>query len=124
MAAIPPPTPSDSPASVMGRTSVRRACFARPPHDVPAAIGIVLHWLPPGPGHLAAILTRALPVTWAVQARGLRPGRLLLALPDLHLLAKPGDVRITRRPRATASTRQSSSCAARQPLRRGRGSSG
>jgi two-component system, chemotaxis family, protein-glutamate methylesterase/glutaminase len=71
------------------------------PHDLPAAIFIVLHLAPEGPSFLAEILSRAgpLPATQMVNGEAITPGRIYVAPPDHHLLVEQGHVRVTRGPK-------------------------
>jgi two-component system, chemotaxis family, protein-glutamate methylesterase/glutaminase len=71
------------------------------PHDLPAAVFIVLHLSPMGPSFLAEILTRAgpLPVTQVANGEVITPGRIYVAPPDHHLLVEQRYVRVTRGPK-------------------------
>jgi two-component system chemotaxis response regulator CheB len=71
------------------------------PHDLPAAVCIVLHLSPTGPSFLAEILSRAgaLPATQVEKEEVIKPGHIYTALPDHHLLVEQGYVRATRGPK-------------------------
>ena len=71
------------------------------PTDLGAAICIVLHIAPGSPSMLAHILGRAgqLPCRPARDGDRLRPGVILVAPPDHHLVVEDGHVRLTVGPR-------------------------
>jgi two-component system, chemotaxis family, protein-glutamate methylesterase/glutaminase len=71
------------------------------PADLPAAVCIVLHIAPGSPSALASILRRAgpLPCQPAHDGESLRPGRILVAPPDHHLVIEDRQVRLTVGPR-------------------------
>src|SRR5215475_5875224 len=71
------------------------------PRDLPAAIFAVLHVSPRGTTKFPEILTRAgrLPAAHALDKEPIRPGRIYVAPPDLHLLLRPGTIRIVRGPK-------------------------
>ncbi len=71
------------------------------PAGLPAALMIVLHMSPEGPGALASILRRvaSLEVTAAEDLAPIRPGRVYVARPNCHLLLRDGEVRLGRGPR-------------------------
>lgn len=71
------------------------------PGDLPAALLIVLHMSPEGPGALARILRRtaSLEVAAAQDMTPVRKGRVYVARPDCHLLLRDGEVRLGRGPR-------------------------
>jgi two-component system, chemotaxis family, protein-glutamate methylesterase/glutaminase len=71
------------------------------PHDLQAAIFVVLHLSPTGPSILAEILTQAglLPATQVVKGEIIAPGHIYGAPPDHHLLVEQGHVRVTRGPK-------------------------
>jgi two-component system chemotaxis response regulator CheB len=71
------------------------------PHDLPAAVFVVMHTSPSSPGILPQILDRAgpLPAEHAYDDAHIRPGRIYVAPPDHHLIIKRRAVRIVRGPR-------------------------
>ncbi len=71
------------------------------PADLPAALMIVLHMSPEGPGALTSILRRvaSLDVSAAEDMAPVRPGCVYVARPDCHLLLRDGEVRLGRGPR-------------------------
>ena len=71
------------------------------PADLPAALLIVLHMSPGGPGALARILKRAasLEVVAAEDTVPVRKGRVYVTRPDCHLMLRDGEVRLGRGPR-------------------------
>ncbi len=71
---------------------------ARLAPDIPAAIFIVLHLAPGGPSMMPEILSRSsrLSVAHAVDGEPIEHGRIYVAPPDLHMLLKPGYVRLLR----------------------------
>ncbi len=71
------------------------------PADLPAALMIVLHMSPDGPGALTSILRRvaSLDVSAAEDTAPVRPGCVYVARPDCHLLLRDGEVRLGRGPR-------------------------
>ncbi len=78
-----------------------RAVVEDLPADLPAAICVVLHLSPDSPSALAAILRRAgqLPCTTAEDGDALRPGHILVAPPNHHLVIEDGRVGLTVGPR-------------------------
>jgi two-component system, chemotaxis family, protein-glutamate methylesterase/glutaminase len=84
-----------------GGVEALRILVAGLPHDLPAAICVVLHLSPAEPSFLHAILTRAgsLPATQVVKAEPIAPGHIYVAPPDHHLLVEQGYVRVTRGPK-------------------------
>jgi two-component system, chemotaxis family, protein-glutamate methylesterase/glutaminase len=70
------------------------------PADLPATVLVVLH-VRPQTSYLPSILTRAgkLPASHAEDGQALRPGQILVAPPDRHLMVEDGRVRVVRGPR-------------------------
>jgi two-component system chemotaxis response regulator CheB len=77
------------------------ALFERLPRDVAAAIFVVLHISPTGLSVLPQILTRVgpFPAVHASDEDTVRPGRIVVAPPDRHLVLERGRVRVTAGPR-------------------------
>jgi len=75
------------------------------PAELPAAVLVVLHTHPTSPGYLPQILERSgrLPCTHATDGEPLRPGRILIAPPDHHMLIEREYVRLTRGPKENRS---------------------
>jgi two-component system chemotaxis response regulator CheB len=75
------------------------------PHDIPAAIFVVLHISPHGTSVLPSILRRAgrLPVQHAADGDEIRTGHVYIAPPDLHLLIRGDKIRLSRGPTENAS---------------------
>ncbi len=71
------------------------------PAEFPAALFVVVHVPAHGPSVLPKILSRAgrLPAVHPVDGQPIEPGHIYIAPPDLHLLVKPGHVRLARGPR-------------------------
>jgi two-component system chemotaxis response regulator CheB len=84
-----------------GGVEALKTLVARLPADIPAAICIVLHLAPTRASALAGILGRAgdLPCRSASDGERLRPGHILVAPPDHHLVVEDGRVRLTAGPR-------------------------
>jgi two-component system chemotaxis response regulator CheB len=87
-------------ASAGGVETLRRV-VAGLPEDLPAAVCIVLHIAPGSPSALARILERAgpLPCRAASDDEPLRPGQILVAPPDHHLVIENGRATLTVGPR-------------------------
>lgn len=87
-------------ASAGGVETLRRV-VADLPADLPATVCVVLHIAPSSPSALASILERAgrLPCQTAIDGMPLRPGEILVAPPDRHLVIEDGHVRLTVGPR-------------------------
>ena len=73
-----------------GGVEALKTVAARLPADLPAAICVVLHIAPTSTSALAGILGRAgdLPCRAAVDGEPLRPGHILVATPDHHLVVR------------------------------------
>jgi two-component system chemotaxis response regulator CheB len=84
-----------------GGVEALRELAAGLPVDFPGAVLMVLHVPPTGMSALPAILQRvsALPARHAVDKEPIRPGHILIAPPDHHLLVMDSHVRLTRGPR-------------------------
>lgn len=87
-------------ASAGGVESLR-AFLAELDPQLPAAVLIVLHLPPTGASMLPSILNRVgtLPVSAAKGEHDLRPGEVLVAPPDFHLVVRDGYAALTRGPR-------------------------
>jgi two-component system chemotaxis response regulator CheB len=88
-------------AASAGGLEPLRTLLAALPADLPAAVLVVLHIPATGGRILPRILDRSgvLPAAAAVDREPLRPGRIYVAPPDLHLLVADGLVRTVRAPR-------------------------
>jgi two-component system, chemotaxis family, protein-glutamate methylesterase/glutaminase len=88
-------------AASAGGLEPLRTLLAGLPAGLPAAVLVVLHIPATGGRALASILDRAgvLPAATGVDGEALRPGRVYVAPPDLHLLVAGGLVRTSRGPR-------------------------
>jgi two-component system chemotaxis response regulator CheB len=84
-----------------GGVEALRALVAGLPADFPGSVFVVMHTAPDSPGVLAQILDRSgpLPATNAANRERIRPGRVYVAPPDVHLLLEPGHMRLTRGPK-------------------------
>jgi two-component system, chemotaxis family, protein-glutamate methylesterase/glutaminase len=84
-----------------GAVEALGAAMAGLPADLPAAVLVVVHLPEQFGSALAAILDRSgpLPVTPAADAAPLRPGHVMVAVPDRHLLVRDGTVRLRRAPK-------------------------
>jgi two-component system, chemotaxis family, protein-glutamate methylesterase/glutaminase len=84
-----------------GGVDALRTFVAGLPDDLKAAVFIVMHSSPEGPGLLDQILDRSskLPVVKAVDRLLIQPGMIVVAVPDHHLLLEKDHVRVTRGPR-------------------------
>jgi two-component system, chemotaxis family, protein-glutamate methylesterase/glutaminase len=84
-----------------GGVEALKAVASRLPRDLPAAVCIVLHIAPTSTSALAVILARAgeLPCRPATDGEVLRPGHILVAVPDHHLIVEDGTARVTVGPR-------------------------
>jgi two-component system chemotaxis response regulator CheB len=88
-------------AASAGGLEPLRTLLAGLPADLPASVLVVLHIPATGGRTLPRILDRAgvLPAAAGVDGELLRPGRIYVAPPDLHLLVVDGLVRTSRGPR-------------------------
>jgi two-component system, chemotaxis family, protein-glutamate methylesterase/glutaminase len=68
------------------------------PPDLPAAVLVVLHVAPHGHSALPAILARSgrLPACHPADGEAIRPGRIYVAPPDLHLMVEDGHLQLSR----------------------------
>jgi two-component system chemotaxis response regulator CheB len=87
-------------ASAGGITAVRTFLNGLPV-SIPAAIFVVVHTSPDGPGLLAAVLGRATPLTVATAEDGsvIEDGRVYVAPPDYHLIVDKRLVHLSHGPR-------------------------
>ncbi|HYW07496.1 MAG TPA: chemotaxis protein CheB [Longimicrobium sp.] len=71
------------------------------PADLPAAVFVVVHCKPDGPGLLADLLARrgALPAEHARDGERIVPGRIYVAPPDFHLLLRGRHMHLRRGPK-------------------------
>ncbi len=71
------------------------------PPDLPAAVFVVVHLAPTGPGFLPEILSAAgpLPATHPEDGEPIQLGRIYIAPPDCHLLVERDRVRVVRGPK-------------------------
>jgi two-component system, chemotaxis family, protein-glutamate methylesterase/glutaminase len=84
-----------------GGISAVRTLLNKLPENVPAAIFVVVHTSPDGPGKLASVLDRATRLTVVTAEDGMvaRHGHVYVAPPDYHLIVDGRYVRLTRGPR-------------------------
>jgi two-component system chemotaxis response regulator CheB len=84
-----------------GGVSAVRTLLNRVPAHIPAAIFVVVHTSPDGPGMLATVLDRATELTVVTPEDGIaaRHGHVYVAPPDYHLIIDGAHVRLTRGPR-------------------------
>lgn len=84
-----------------GGVQALRSLITALPHDLPAAVFVVLHIPSDSPSLLPQILGREskLKVTPTVDAEKIVPGRVYVAPPDHHLLIEKHHVRLVRGPR-------------------------
>jgi two-component system chemotaxis response regulator CheB len=84
-----------------GGVEALRALVGGLPANFPGSVFIVMHTAADSPGVLAQILDRAGPLSaaHASNRERIRPGRVYVAPPDMHMLLEPGVVRLTRGPR-------------------------
>lgn len=71
------------------------------PRDLPAAVFVVIHQSPEHRSRLAEILSRVgpLPAELAVHGHPIRPGRIVVAPPDNHLMLTRGFITVVRGPK-------------------------
>jgi two-component system chemotaxis response regulator CheB len=84
-----------------GGIGALRTLLNKLPQDIPAAIFVVVHTSPDGPGLLAAVLDRGTELTVMTPDDGMpiRDGRVYVAPPDYHLIIDGRKLRLTRGPR-------------------------
>jgi len=84
-----------------GGVEALRALVGGLPADFPGSVFVVMHTAPDSPGVLGQILDRAGPLAaaHASNRERIRPGRVYVAPPDLHMLIEPGVVRLSRGPK-------------------------
>ncbi|MCR0983730.1 chemotaxis protein CheB [Roseomonas populi] len=84
-----------------GSSAVLRRLLGGLPPDFPAAVLIATHVPGNSPGYLAEALAghSALPVRQAVDGQPIRPGHVIVASPDRHLLAMDGAIALGTGPR-------------------------
>ena len=75
------------------------------PHELGAAVFVVIHIPPTSPGRLPGILQRraSVRVAWAEDGESIEHGRVYVAPADQHLVLEDGQVRLTRAPRENHS---------------------
>jgi two-component system chemotaxis response regulator CheB len=91
-------------ASLGGVAALQRLAAALP-EGFPAAVLVVQHTAPDGPGLLGGILDAAgpLPAALATDGERLQPGTIRVAPPDRHLVVRGGTLRLTREARENHS---------------------
>jgi chemotaxis response regulator CheB len=84
-----------------GGVSAVCALLNKFPQHVPAAIFVVVHTSPEGPGMLASVLDRATELTVVTAEDGVlaRHGHVYVAPPDYHLIIDGGHIRLNHGPR-------------------------
>ncbi|MGY1638420.1 chemotaxis protein CheB [Geodermatophilus sp. SYSU D00742] len=84
-----------------GGVSPLQELVAGLPEDLPAVVLVVVHVPATADSHLPRLLSRSgpLPAAHAEDGQLLRPGRILVAPPDRHLLVRGSHVRLSRGPR-------------------------
>lgn len=88
-----------------GGVEALRTIAAGLPSDLPAAVFVVLHMSPEGPGLMAELLERAGPLA-AMEAEDggdIERGRIYVARPDHHLVLHDSHVRLVRGPKENRS---------------------
>jgi two-component system chemotaxis response regulator CheB len=88
-------------AASAGGVEALRTLAAGLPVDFPAAVAVVLHVPSNGGSALPAILDRVgpLPAAHATHGEPIRPGRIVVAPPDFHLVVHDGHFALSRGPR-------------------------
>ena len=78
-----------------------RTLLSKLPEDIPAALFVVVHTSPEGPGTLATVLGRVtkLTVVHPEDGAAIRDGHVYVAPPDYHLLIEGQHIRLNRGPR-------------------------
>lgn len=91
-------------ASAGGVAALREVLGALPA-ELPAAVFVTIHTAPSSEGYLAQVLGARcqLPVELARDEEPIRPGRVYVAPPNLHLLVKRGYVRVRFLPKENGS---------------------
>jgi two-component system chemotaxis response regulator CheB len=84
-----------------GGISALRTLLNKLPQDIPAAIFVVVHTSPDGPGLLAAVLDRGTQLTVVSPDEGMKiqDGYVYVAPPDYHLIIDGRKLRLTHGPR-------------------------
>jgi two-component system, chemotaxis family, protein-glutamate methylesterase/glutaminase len=84
-----------------GGLEALKVLVSRLPHDLAAALFVVLHISPESPSALPAILSRSgpLPAKSASDGAAIQHGHIYTAYPDHHLAVEQGYVRLTRGPK-------------------------
>ena len=84
-----------------GGLPLLRQLAASIPADFPAAIFVVMHTAPDGPGFLADILATGskLPTSFPDNGEAIRRGRIYVAPPDHHVMLDPKEIVVVRGPR-------------------------
>jgi two-component system chemotaxis response regulator CheB len=84
-----------------GAVEALRTIVSGLPADLGAAVLVVIHMSPEGPGLLAPLLERAgrLPAVQASDGERVERGRIYVARPDHHLLLRDGRVGVVRGPK-------------------------
>jgi two-component system, chemotaxis family, protein-glutamate methylesterase/glutaminase len=84
-----------------GGFALLRELVAKLPADFGAAVFVVMHTAPDGPGFLAEILggISKVPVMFPKDGQTIETGRVYVAPPDHHILVDPGRILVVRGPR-------------------------
>jgi two-component system chemotaxis response regulator CheB len=88
-----------------GGIEALRSLIGPLPASLPAALFVVLHTHPSGPGYLPEILDRSgvLPAAHALDGEPIRQGRIYVAPPDHHVVIERDHMRLTRGPKENRS---------------------